>query len=476
MRRTGSAADQPTSTPESERLEGTPSLVVGRYALYGEIARGGMATVYFARLHGAAGFARPVAIKRMHPHSAHDPAFTKMFIDEARLASRISHPNVVPTLDVVACDGELMLVMEYVRGESLAKLLRRARERRVQVPIRVALAIMSNVLHGLHAAHEAQSEDGAPLSIVHRDVSPQNILVGVDGVARVLDFGIARAAERLEHTENGRLKGKLAYMAPEQIAGKDIDRRADLYSAAVVMWELLTGQRLYKHGALDRMCDMQPRVERPSLERPEIPDALDGIVLHGLEPDPSHRFGTAREMALALEQFGSLATPSEVGAWVEQIADEALSERQIKVAKFESGSRPAVGTQGGTRLLTDVESAPPVTVDVDEPEIMPAAGPAPAPAPESSREEITAPSAPRPPRRFRLALATLVLALVASVPFAMTFPRTRAMLGLEDAASRTAGVRAPDEPPAPVIGPVPLAFHAVRDAGAPKLPDKPPPK
>src|SRR6478736_1694730 len=177
-----------------------PSRVAGRYALYGEIAAGGMATVHIGRLLGPVGFARTVAIKRLHPHYAKDPEFVSMFLDEARLAARIRHPNVVPTLDVVALDGELFLVMEYVQGESFARLVREARRARLDVPPEVISAIVVGALNGLHAAHEATSERGEPLNIVHRDVTPQNILVGSDGVARLLDFGVAKAAGSLHAT------------------------------------------------------------------------------------------------------------------------------------------------------------------------------------------------------------------------------------------------------------------------------------
>src|SRR5271170_1455926 len=163
----------------------------GRYTIYGKIASGGMASVHFGRQRGGEGFARTVAIKRLHPHLAEDPAFRATLIDEARMAARIHHPNVVPTLDVVTAGGELLVVMEYVRGESLARLLKIERARSRRVPLSIVSAIATGALHGLHAAHEATSDTGAPLDIVHRDVSPQNLLVGVDGLARLIDFGVA---------------------------------------------------------------------------------------------------------------------------------------------------------------------------------------------------------------------------------------------------------------------------------------------
>jgi eukaryotic-like serine/threonine-protein kinase len=183
-----------------------------RYVLHDEIASGGMGAVHLARLRGARGFARTVAIKRLHPHVARDPDVLAMFLDEAHLAARVRHPNVVATLDVVAQGDEVFLVMEYVEGESLSRL-----QKTPEIPLAIASAIVCDMLHGLHAAHEAVSERGEPLQIVHRDVSPQNILVGLDGATRVVDFGIAKAASRLQTTRDGVIKGKLRYMAPEQI-------------------------------------------------------------------------------------------------------------------------------------------------------------------------------------------------------------------------------------------------------------------
>src|SRR5580692_2033966 len=200
-----------------------PVRIVGRYAIYGELASGGMATVHLGRLLGPVGFSRTVAIKRLHEQFAKDPDFVSMFLDEARLCARIKHPNVVPTLDVIAGDRQLLLVMDYVQGESLSRLFRSAVARGERIPLKVTVAIVSGMLHGLHAAHEAKDERGEPLGIVHRDVSPQNVLVGIDGVARVLDFGVAKARGRLHTTQDGRVKGKLSYMAPEQLRSEAVD-------------------------------------------------------------------------------------------------------------------------------------------------------------------------------------------------------------------------------------------------------------
>src|SRR5271154_2607295 len=223
-----------------------PARAIGRYLLFGEIAAGGMATVHFGRLSGAAGFSRTVAIKRLHPPLAKNPEFVAMFLDEARLAARIRHPNVVSTLDVVATEGELFVVMEYVPGESLARLLRAVRTGKEMVPVPIAATIMVGVLHGLHAAHEARDERGEPLRIVHRDVSPHNILVGTDGAAHVIDFGVAKARGRMQVTQQGQIKGKLSYMPSEQLLGNGLDQRADIFAASIVLWEALTGQRLFQ--------------------------------------------------------------------------------------------------------------------------------------------------------------------------------------------------------------------------------------
>jgi serine/threonine-protein kinase len=313
--------------------------------LHGEIASGGMAVVYFGKLLGPAGFSRPVAIKRLHGNLARDPLLRDGFIDEARLASRIRHPNVVQMLDVVEQNDQLLLVMEYVHGESLHELLRAARRRGERVPLRVVLAIIAGVLHGLHAAHEATSETGDPLDIVHRDVSPQNVLVGVDGVPRVLDFGIAHAAVRtLQNTGEGIIKGKLAYMAPEQLGGVPVDRRADLFSTSVLLWEMLAGRRLFVRDDDSRVLVeklLRGTIEAPSVHSPTVPKLLDAITLHGLTRNPEQRFATAREMALAIERFGDMARPTEVADWVEGLAQEAIAARksQLKDLEMASGFR-----------------------------------------------------------------------------------------------------------------------------------------
>ena len=309
--------------------------VIGRYALHGELASGGMATVHVGRMFGPGGFQRTVAIKRLLPHLAREPEFVARFLDEARIAARIRHQNVVSTLDVVAADGELFLVMEYVQGESLSRLLRLAPGRKL--PPDIACAIAESLLAGLHAAHVARDEQGNPLDIVHRDISPQNVIVGTDGVARVLDFGIAKAIGRTQVTSDGAIRGKFGYMAPEQLGGQ-VTRATDIYAASIVLWECLTGKKYFRgetDAALIAEILMPPLTSVRSFA-PDVPQAVDEIVLRGLAPEPGDRFGDAREMALALASAFRSAAPMRVAIFVESLAADSLAERAELVAAVES--------------------------------------------------------------------------------------------------------------------------------------------
>jgi serine/threonine-protein kinase len=322
---------------------GAPSaaspLVIGRYAIFDAIASGGMAKVHLGRLMGPVGFSRTVAIKRLHPQYAGDPDFTAMFLDEARLAARVQHPNVVPTLDVLQSDQELLLVMEYVRGESLSRLVRAARDQKMRLPPRIVVAIVSGALQGLHAAHEALDEKGKPLGLVHRDMSPQNVLVGVDGTARVLDFGVARAEGRLQTTREGQVKGKILYMPPEQLAAQPVTRTADIYAAGVLLFEALTGVRMFAgeddNAAITRILKNDIKV--PSEIDPELAP-FDDVCRRATAAEPTHRFPTAREMAFELEKVISPSSNAEVGEWVQRLATANLDARARKVAEIESST------------------------------------------------------------------------------------------------------------------------------------------
>ncbi len=417
----------------SQPTSSTPR-VIGRYALYDAIASGGMATVHYGRLIGAAGFSRTVAIKKLHKPYARNREFVAMFLDEARMVGRIRHPNVVPVLDVLSLGGELLLVLEYVHGEALSRLLQRTVEAEQTIPWPIVASIMTDVLHGLHAAHEAKNEQGEPLEIVHRDVSPQNIVVGADGVARVLDFGVAKALGRLTTTRNGLVKGKFAYMAPEQGAGT-ATRRSDVFCAAIVLWEALTARRLFtgeNDAVLWENVHSQPIVP-PSRLVPSVPPSFDAIVLRGLAREPDKRFPTARDMALAIEACGAHAPASEVGAWVEHLAGEALSRKQAAIAEIERANASGVTSLSGvlgpgsafpdrdSRMPTKPDRVPPV-VDVSVTAKMPVPAPPPAaaaeppppvaiplapPSPESSGEAVVRSSRGLPPTVIGAALAFL---------------------------------------------------------------------
>ena len=299
-----------------------------------------MAAVHFGRLEGALGFARVVAIKRLHPHVAENKELAAGFFEEAKLAARVRHSNVVQTIDV-ALDGDIgLLVMEYVQGEALGRLLQVACKGDEPPPANVVSAIVSGVLRGLHAAHQAKSERGEPLGIVHRDVSPQNVLVGVDGVARVLDFGIAKATARSGGTPGVRVKGKAAYLSPEQLRGLPVTPATDVFAAAIVLWESLVGRRLFldetEAKTLSNVLTMP--ISAPSTFVPGLSRAMDLVVLRGLERDPTKRFATARDMAVALEEASAPASPAVVGAWVEGLAREALASRASALREVETWS------------------------------------------------------------------------------------------------------------------------------------------
>jgi serine/threonine-protein kinase len=296
-----------------------------------------MATVHIARGVGARGFERLFAVKCCHPHLRKEGDFATMFLDEARLAASIHHPNVVPVVDMGEEDDVVFLVMEYVDGERLSRLMKAARAHGRALPIPVIVRLFRDVLAGLHAAHEATSLDGTPLRIVHRDVTPENILVGSDGAARLIDFGIAKAAVRETATTQGVVKGKLAYLAPEQLGSSAIDRRVDLWAAGVSLWEALANQRLF--GGVESHAQivagvLNGTIAPPSSRNPDVPRALDAIAMRALRRNPDARFATALEMSAALEDPSiPVATPREVAAVVAALLGDVLEDRRSSLSR-----------------------------------------------------------------------------------------------------------------------------------------------
>ena len=333
---------------------------IGRYELFEPFGTGGMASVHFGKLFASAGFQRIVAIKVPHAQFVSDTDFRAMFLDEARIVARIQSPHVVATLDVIEQGKTLYQVMEYANGPPLSDVLKTTRARGEHVPISVALAIMGDALEGLQAAHEVVDDQGAPLNVVHRDVSPQNILVTSDGVAKVIDFGIAAAVGKLHHTRPGDLKGKASYMAPEQVEGRPVDRRADVYAAGIVLYEILTGARPFAgHDfASTALMHVLNPVPSPRDARPEISEELAAIVVRALEKKPQDRFPTTRAMAEAFLVLPTKrAPPREVAEWLEDVSRDFLATRRALVAALPIASDLHGRSEAATGLAPNSATA-----------------------------------------------------------------------------------------------------------------------
>lgn len=314
---------------------------IDRYELVAEIASGGMATVFLARRAGVGGFQRFVAVKRLHPHLATEVEFVQMFLDEARIAALIHHPNVVSISEVGASDRGYYLVMDYIEGDTLARLISECADNNRVVPIGVGLRIVIDMLTGLHAAHELRDEQGNSAGLVHRDVSPQNILVGLDGIARISDFGVARAAMRLAGTRVGQLKGKLAYMAPEQAAADEqLDRRADVFAAGIVLWELLAGRRLFRapNDAATLSRVVSEPIAPPSRFVQSIDSRIVDVCMKALERPLSKRIATAGQFAEMLEsaatRAGALGTGRDVSAYLQAVLGEEVARHRDAIRRW----------------------------------------------------------------------------------------------------------------------------------------------
>ncbi|MEO7731446.1 MAG: serine/threonine-protein kinase, partial [Kofleriaceae bacterium] len=312
---------------------------VGEYEIVKRLRVGGMATLYLARRHGAAGFSRLVALKVIHPHLVEQSQFIDMFVDEARICSQISHPNVVHVEEFGEIDGIHYLVMEYLDGCSISELLQQFRREDRKLDPELAARVVMQIAGGLHAAHQTLDTDGHPLELVHRDISPSNILLSADGNPKLIDFGIAKARNRLAETEAGvALKGKFKYIAPEQAMRSTVDRRGDIFSLGVVFWEMLVGQPLFTddtHVALFNRLH-QTNVAAPSTVNPDSLVVLDAIVLSMLRHDPAERPQTAaevqRRIAFALPGAANREA-SELGAIALDVRDKRAARRSARGEK-----------------------------------------------------------------------------------------------------------------------------------------------
>jgi eukaryotic-like serine/threonine-protein kinase len=323
---------------------------IGPYLLHREFASGGMAGVHYGLVMRPFGFSRVVAIKRLRPELAHDEDTRTMLLDEARLSARIRHTNVVSTLDVVAAGAEILVVLDYVHGESFAALLQREASRGRRAPLPVVLATVIGALRGAHAAHETKDERGAPLELVHRDLSPENVLIDVQGTARITDFGIAKARGRMQApTKKGELRGKPSYMAPEQVHGT-VSRRSDVFAMGIVLWEALAGERLFFGDTPGQTLGRVLLANVPDIasKNADVSEALARVVAKSLERRPEERFETALAFTRALEAAGAAATQEEVAAWVSELAGDAIEARARAVADIERDAREhARGAQAG---------------------------------------------------------------------------------------------------------------------------------
>ncbi len=308
------------------------AVAFGRYELLKKIASGGMGQVFLART-AQQGFSKLVVIKRILPHLVEDEEFITMFFDEAGIAARLNHPNLVQIFDLGEAGGSHYLAMEYVAGDDIRRVEKAARKQGRSLPLGVICRIVADAAAGLDYAHKATDPQGRPLKLVHRDVSPQNVLVGFDGGVKLIDFGVARAAGRAQHTATGILKGKYPYMSPEQIAGESYDHRSDQFALGTVMWELLTGKRLFKGDSdlvtmrLVRECQVTP----PSRVNASLPPGLDAVVLKALSPVPAQRFSDCGELRMALEEFAVHerlpSTPAHLAAFMRELyADRIAAE------------------------------------------------------------------------------------------------------------------------------------------------------
>jgi len=338
----------PAAHPEAATTSADPIAArrsVGRYELVQRLGHGGMATVYLGRVTGSAGFEKLVAIKVIHPHLAAEPEFVEMFLEEARIAAKIQSPHVAGILDLGQDEGLHFMVMEYIDGETLSALLRQLRPRDEHLPLPVVLKILMDACEGLTAVHDLRDPDGNPYGLVHRDMSPQNLMVGFDGWTKIVDFGLVKATGK-HHTHTGHLRGKLAYMSPEQARGKPLAASADLFALGVVMWELLTGKRLFAGGTDAETLDRVVRCEVPPLTeaRPDAPPEVGLILRRALARDPADRYATADEMLADLGRC-LLAHPQLTGAGEPRKQLSAIMHQHFdEQAKYRSAA-----LRGGSR-------------------------------------------------------------------------------------------------------------------------------
>ncbi len=318
-------------------VENTPE-VIGRYELLTRLATGGMAELFLARERGLAGLERLVVIKRILPHLADQPSFVEMFLREARIVARLSHPNVVQIYELGQESNSYHIAMEYIHGSTVRELLLLAQKDDLMMPLGVTVTVVEQACRGLHAAHELTDLDGKPLGLVHRDISPHNLMCTTDGHVKLLDFGVAKSTSAsVEATYSGNLKGKFAYLSPEQCLHEPLDRRSDIFAMGIVLWEMITMRRLFKRKTeLDMMqAVIGGKVPAPGRFREDVPEAIEQVVLKALAREREDRYETAEEMRADLVEAAAASDveveENRVGEFLDTIAGERLAERQATV-------------------------------------------------------------------------------------------------------------------------------------------------
>ena len=323
--------------PEPQKAK-TGSTRFGKYTLIDRIAVGGMAEIFLARQAGLEGFEKTIVIKRIRPHLSKQASFVKMFLNEAKLAAQLNHPNIVQIYDLGKISESYFIAMEYIFGRDMRRIIPKADSMGIPFPMVYALKIASSVCEGLYYAHQKVDLYGNPLNIVHRDVTPENIFVSFDGTVKVLDFGIAKAANQIEQTRAGEIKGKLSYMSPEQCMGKPLDCRSDLFSLGTVLYEWLTGFKLFTGDSEVAILKSitEGKIYAPSYFKADIPEAVEAILMRALEKDRERRYQTAWDMQYDLDQFLSQYefTPSNIhlSNFLKQLFNDELEEEKSRLA------------------------------------------------------------------------------------------------------------------------------------------------
>lgn len=309
----------------------------GKYTLIDRIAVGGMAEIFLARQAGLEGFEKTIVLKRIRPHLSSQPSFVKMFLNEAKLAAQLNHPNIVQIYDLGKIGETYFIAMEYIFGRDMRRVIPKADSMGIPFPLVYALKIASSVCEGLYYAHQRGDIYGNPLNIVHRDVTPENIFVSFDGTVKILDFGIAKAANQLEQTRAGEIKGKLSYMSPEQVVGKQLDGRSDIFSLGTVVYEWITGFKLFTgdNEVAVLKSISSGKIYAPSYFKSDVPEAVERILMKALEKDREKRYQSAWEMQYDIDQFLSQYefTPSNIhlSNFLKQLFSDELDEERRRL-------------------------------------------------------------------------------------------------------------------------------------------------